>query len=106
MLGGAQEEVPVVTPTLPPFWEVGGGLAELEALRQQRVGEDLLSDAAQQFDAVKRAGGSLLCDGIDDEGRVRKFWRRTKAEKLSSIQKETRGALRVHTSTKAHSVSQ
>ncbi len=52
--------------TLPPLREVWGVLAELEALREQRVGEDLLSDAAEQLDAVQGARSTLLCDGVDD----------------------------------------
>lgn len=74
MLRGSQDEVPVVAATLPPLREIWGGLAEFEALRQQRVGEDLLSYAAEQLDAVQGAGGPLLCDGVDDQGRVREFW--------------------------------
>lgn len=66
VLRGPQEEVPVMAATFPPLREVWGGLAELEALREQRVGEDLLSDAAEQLDAVQGAGGTLLCDWVDD----------------------------------------
>lgn len=59
--------------TLPPLREVWGGLAELEALRDQRVREDLLSDAAEELDAVQGARGTLLCDGVNDQGRVWEF---------------------------------
>lgn len=58
---------------LPPLREVRGGLAQLEALREQRVGEDLLADAAQELDAVQRARGPLLRDGVDDQRRVREL---------------------------------
>lgn len=47
MLRGPQEEVVVMAATLPPFWEVKGGLAEHETLREQRMEEDLLSNAAE-----------------------------------------------------------
>lgn len=53
--------------TLPPLGEVWRGLAELEALGEQRVRQNLLSDAAQQLDAVQGAGGPFLCDGVDDQ---------------------------------------
>lgn len=59
--------------TLPPLRQVWRWLAELEALREQGVGEDLLSDAAEQLDAVQSARGALLCDGVDDQGRVWEF---------------------------------
>lgn len=59
--------------TLPPLWEVWGGLAELKALREQRVGEDLLSDAAEQLDAVQCAGGTLLRNGVDDQSWIWEF---------------------------------
>lgn len=73
MFGGTQKEVPVVTATLPPLWEVWGGLAELEALREQWMRKDLLSNAAEKLDAVQGAGGTLLCDGVDDQSRVWEF---------------------------------
>lgn len=73
MLRGPQEEVAVVSATLPPLREVWGGLAELEALGEQRMGEDLLSDAAEQLDAIQRARSALLCDGVNDQGWVWKF---------------------------------
>lgn len=63
----------VVSATLPPLREVRGGLAELEALGEQRMGEDLLSDAAEQLDAIQSARSALLCDGVDDQGWVWKF---------------------------------
>lgn len=59
--------------TLPPLREVWGGLAKLEALREQWVGEDLLSDAAEQLNAVQGARGTLLCDGVNDQGWVWEF---------------------------------
>lgn len=73
VLGGAQEEVPVMAATLPPLREVRGGLAQLQALRQLRVREDLLADTTEELDAVQGAGGALLRDGVDDQGRVWKF---------------------------------
>lgn len=60
--------------TFPPFWQVRRRLAELEALGEQGVREDLLSDAAEKLDAIEGARGTLLCYGINDEGRVWKFW--------------------------------
>lgn len=59
--------------TLPPLWEVWRGLAELEALREQGVGEDLLSDSAEQLDTVQGARGTLLGDRVDDQGWVWEF---------------------------------
>lgn len=73
MLRGPQEEVVVMTATLPPFWEVRGGLAELETLREQRVEEDLLSNAAEQLDAIQGARSTLLCYWVDDQSWVCKF---------------------------------
>ena len=73
VLRGAQEEIPVMAATLPPLWEVLRGLAELEALGEQGVGEDLLSDAAEQLDAVQSARGTLLSDRVDDQGWVWEF---------------------------------
>lgn len=73
MLRGPQDEVVVMAAALPPLREVRGGLAELEALREQRVGEDLFPDAPQQLDAVQGAGGALLCDRVDDQGGVWEF---------------------------------
>lgn len=66
MLGGSQEEVSVMAAALPPLREVWRGLAELEALREQWMREDLLSDATEQLDAVQGPRGTLLCDGVDD----------------------------------------
>lgn len=74
MFGGPQEEVPVMAATLPPLWEVWGRLTELETLRKQWMGEDLLSDAAEQLDAVQCARSALLCDGVNDQGWVWQFW--------------------------------
>ena len=62
-----------MAPTFPPLWEVRRRLAELEALREQGVWEDLLSDAAEQLNAVQGARGTLLCDRVDDQGRVWEF---------------------------------
>lgn len=73
VLRGPQEEVTVVAPALPPLGQVRRRLAELEALGQQRVREDLLSDAAQQLDAVQGARGALLGDRVDDQSRVWEF---------------------------------
>lgn len=56
--------------TLPPLWEVWGGLAELETIGEQRVREDLLSDAAEQLNAVQGARGTFLRDGVNDKGWV------------------------------------
>lgn len=73
MLRGPEEEVVVMAATLPPFWEVRGGLAELETLREQRVEQDLLSNAAEQLNAIQCARGTLLCYGVDDQGWICKF---------------------------------
>lgn len=48
----SDEEVTVMFARLPPDWEVEGGAAQLEAGRQQRVTENLLSDLSEQLDAV------------------------------------------------------
>lgn len=63
----------VVATTLPPLWEVWGGLAKLEALSEQGMGEDLLSNAAEQLNAIQCARSTLLCDWVNDKGWVRKF---------------------------------
>lgn len=73
MFRGPQEEVPVMAATFPPLREVCRGLAKFEAFREQWVWEDLLSDASEQLDAVQGARGTLLCDGVDDQGWVWKF---------------------------------
>lgn len=73
MLRGSQEEVLVVAATLPPLWEIRGGLAELETLRELRMRENLLSDAAEQFDTVQCTRSTLLRDGVNDQSWVRKF---------------------------------
>lgn len=49
---GPDEEVAVVFAGLPPDGEVEGRTAQLEASRQQRVTENLLSDLAKQLDAI------------------------------------------------------
>lgn len=59
--------------TLPPLREVWGGLAELEALREQWMWENLFSDAAKQLNAIQCARSTLLCDGVNDQGWVWKF---------------------------------
>lgn len=73
MLRSPKQKIPIVAAAFPPLWQVWRGLAELEALGEQRVREDLLSDTAEQLDAVERARGALLRDGVDDQGRVWKF---------------------------------
>ena len=62
MLGGTNQEVPVVFPTLPPHGQVETGLTQLKSLSQQRVAKHLLPNLPQQLDAVERAGGSLFSD--------------------------------------------
>lgn len=49
---GPDQEVAVVFSRLPPDGKVEGRTAQLEASRQQRVTENLLSDLAQQLDAI------------------------------------------------------
>lgn len=49
---GPDEKVAVVFAGLPPDGEVEGRTAQLEASRQQRVTENLLSDLAKQLDAI------------------------------------------------------
>lgn len=44
MFGGANEQVPIMLPTLPPNWEVEAGPAELEAFMQLGTRKHLLSD--------------------------------------------------------------
>lgn len=73
MLRGSQEEVLVVAATLPPLWEIRRGLAELETLRELGMRENLLSDAAEQLDAVQCTRSTLLRDGVNDQSWVRKF---------------------------------
>lgn len=75
VFGGADEQVPIVLPTLPPHREVEAGPAELETLVQLRARQHLLSDLPQQFDAVQGFCGPLLSDRLNIDGGIRGTWK-------------------------------
>lgn len=62
--GRSDQKVPVMFPRLPPHGEVERGATQLQPRRQQRVTEDLLSDLAEQLNAVQSPGRSLFCQGL------------------------------------------
>lgn len=62
--GCPNQEVAVVFATLPPHGQVKAGPTQLQPWAQQQVAQHLLSDLAQQFDAVESACCSLLRDGL------------------------------------------
>ena len=82
MFGSANEQVPVMLPTLPPDREVKAGPAELEALVQLGAPQHLLSDLSQQLDTVKGSRSPFLSDGFHVDAWIWGTWR-GKAETIT-----------------------
>lgn len=86
VLGGPDEQVSVVGSCLPPDGQVGAHLAQQQALVEQLVAKDLFPHLAKQLHPVKRSRRSLLCDGLDVQGRLhRSVWNKRRRSRCECV---------------------
>lgn len=78
MLGGADQQVPIVFATLPPHWQVEARPAQLEPLVELWTLEHLLAHLSQKLDAVQGSGSTFLCNRLHVDVRVGGTYNRNK----------------------------